>query len=93
MNKWIARLDTFKERYELTSDRQAAHRLGISQQALQQIRAGKTNMSIGTKLKILDGLGFTSLRDAIAEVLPEDRGEELKQKMNKLTSKILDKEL
>ena len=40
MNKWIARIDAMKTEFELTSDAQAAKLLGISQQALSQIRKG-----------------------------------------------------
>lgn len=70
MNKWIARIDAMKTEFELTSDAQAAKLLGISQQALSQIRKGQIEMGPLTKLALLNKLGAMSLRDALLEVLP-----------------------
>lgn len=92
MDKWIKRIDTLKERFELTSDAQAARLLGISQQALSQIRQGQTEMGPLTKLALLDRLGFTSLRDGLLEVLPTKKKAAVKKAMNTRTKKTIDKQ-
>lgn len=71
--KWIERIDEMKRRMDLNSDAQTAKMLGISQQALSQIRCGDVEMGPLTKLTLMDKLGFTSLRDALLEVLPEKK--------------------
>lgn len=91
MNKWIKRVDQLKEKHDLKSDRQAAKYLNISQQALNKIRRGENEMGVATKLRLLDQLGFTNLRDAILEILPDETGEQIKSKMNKITKKLVDK--
>lgn len=60
MNKWIARIDAMKSEFELKSDAQAAKLLGISQQALSQIRKGQIEMGPLTKLALLNKLGAMS---------------------------------
>lgn len=87
MNKWIARIDAMKTEFELTSEAQAAKLLGISQQALSQIRKGQIEMGPLTKLALLNKLGAMSLRDALLEVLPAKKKAAAKKSLNRIHKK------
>lgn len=66
MNKWLHRADEVKKKHGLGSDRELAHLLGVSQQAMSKFRKGG-NMSVETKLKLLDLEKEWMLREALKE--------------------------
>lgn len=88
MDKWNVRLDKIKEKWSLPSDNALAKVMGISQQAIQQIRKGDTNPSPITKLKIMDRLGFTAAREMLTEILPEEEQKKFLEGWNDLTKKL-----
>lgn len=85
---WNKRLDTIKEKFGIESEQGLAKTVGISKQALLQIRQNKTQPSVTTKLMIMDKLGFEKLRDVLLEVLPEAKKDLVKSKWNKMTNKL-----
>lgn len=85
---WNERLDKIKTKFEIESEQGLAKTLGISKQALLQIRQDKTQPSVTTKLMIMDKLGFDKLREVLLEVLPEEKKKLVKTKWNKMTNKI-----
>jgi hypothetical protein len=89
--KWNSRIDSLKERFEIENDSDVAKMLGISPPALNKVRAGKGALGPLTKLIILDKLGFAKTRDALAEILPGDRAEEIKLYSNRMISKRFQK--
>ncbi|MEZ8363306.1 hypothetical protein AB6C40_23885 [Vibrio splendidus] len=85
---WNERLDKIKTKFEIESEQGLAKTLGISKQALLQIRQDKTQPSVTTKLMIMDKLGFDKLREVLLEVLPEEKKKLVKTKWNRMTNKI-----
>lgn len=85
---WNERLDKIKTKFEIKSEQGLAKTLGISKQALLQIRQDKTQPSVTTKLMIMDKLGFDKLREVLLEVLPEEKKKLVKTKWNRMTNKI-----
>lgn len=85
---WNERLDIIKKNMELKTEVGLAKTLGMSQQSLLQIRQGKTNPSVTTKLMIMDKLGFDKLREVLLEVLPDEKKKLVKTKWNKITNKV-----
>lgn len=88
MDKWNKRLNKIKENWELKSDNSLAKLMGMSQQAIQQIRKGETKPSAITKIKILDRLGFTAAREILIEILPEDQKKKFLEGWNNKSKKI-----
>ena len=84
MEKWNERLNELKRRLEIESETQLAKTLGVTQQAINLIRNGADPGAM-LKFTILDKLGFTSLRDAVLEVLPEEAAKRAKKRMNAAT--------
>lgn len=73
MGIWNKRIDELKKKLGLSSDTQIASLFGISRQALQQIRTGKKNPSVTTKLLIMHNMGATDIKEVMLEVLPESK--------------------
>jgi DNA-binding XRE family transcriptional regulator len=86
--KWNKRLDDLKTKWDLENDTQLAKVLGISKQAIQQIRTNKTQPSVTTKLIIMDRLGFSNAREILLEVLPESKKKTVIKGWNELTKKL-----
>ena len=84
MNKWNERLDKLKERLDAKNETELARALGVSQQALNQVRNGADPGAM-LKFSILDKLGFTSLRDAVLEIFPEEQKKRAKKRLNDAT--------
>lgn len=62
---WLAKIDQMKEFHHMTSDTEAAKTLGISQQAMSQVRNGTSNLGILPRLIVLNKTGTTTLNEAI----------------------------
>lgn len=88
MDIWNKRLNKIKEMWDLPSDTALAKVMGISQQAIQQIRKGETTPSAVTKLKILDRVGFSNAREVLTEVLTEEQKKKFLSGWNQATKKI-----
>lgn len=85
--KWNKRLDDLKTKWDLENDTQLAKVLGISKQAIQQIRTNKTQPSVTTKLIIMDRLGFSNAREILLEVLPESKKKDSYQRVERTDKK------
>lgn len=70
-NWWIEKLDEFKEKSRL-SDVAVAKRLDISAAMLAHARAGRRELPLQGKLRLLDALGYVITRDLFLRVLNKD---------------------
>lgn len=70
-NWWIKKLDDYKEKSKL-SDVAVAKRLDISAAMLAHARAGRRELPLQGKLRLLDALGYVITRDLFLRVLNKD---------------------
>lgn len=68
---WIKKLDEYKHRSKLT-DVAVAKRLDISAAMLAHARAGRRELPLQGKLRLLDALGYVITRDIFLRILSRD---------------------
>lgn len=88
-NKWIERIEKIKKEFDIETDSKMAGMLGISRASMHAILTGKSQPSTITKLKIMDKLGFAWAREALLEILPEEKKDKAKTKWNKMSNKLI----
>ena len=64
-DEWIKRLDKIKEKNNYKTDKELSELLGVSPAFLSMVRHKKKDLGLVNKLRVLDILGYHSIKDAL----------------------------
>lgn len=87
--KWLARLDAVKARYDITTDAELAIFLDVSKQRLQQLRTGSgKKIPFEVKFQIWNLEGMTGITDRIWELLPTEKAAMFIKRHDELSKRL-----
>lgn len=89
LEKWNKRLDKISQMFDFNNERELAKFLRESPATLSKYRNGQREISLKTKLFIMDAIGYTNVREVVLELLGKERAEAITDKHNKFVKKMM----